>query len=280
MPSASRSSSAAVASVETFVAGVLPAADAGPSAGALHVRDRTVRAVRLVARLAWSHRRRRGRAPRPVTDAGRAAWLLHAPASFTNGTCVHLGELARFPSGSPTAPPSRPSRGPSRGRTAPPARCVAARRGPARRARARSGPGPCPAFRPPAPESSRPWPAAPRCRGSASAFLRVTRPGGRLPRHTPAARRRRRVMSNPLVTEARIVEEVQKALAKSLRKEPAAIRMDASVIDDLGRDVARLPRHDVPARAGVRHPARPPRRCSTTSRRRTARARRSTPPAP
>lgn len=41
-------------------------------------------------------------------------------------------------------------------------------------------------------------------------------------------------MSNPLVTEARIVEEVQKALAKSLRKEPAAIRMDASVIVDLG----------------------------------------------
>lgn len=41
-------------------------------------------------------------------------------------------------------------------------------------------------------------------------------------------------MSNPLVTEARIVEEVQKALGKSLRKDPTAIRMDASVIADLG----------------------------------------------
>jgi acyl carrier protein len=41
-------------------------------------------------------------------------------------------------------------------------------------------------------------------------------------------------MANALVTEARITEEVQKALAKSLRKEPAAIRMDASVIEDLG----------------------------------------------
>lgn len=41
-------------------------------------------------------------------------------------------------------------------------------------------------------------------------------------------------MPNPFVTDARLVEEVQKALGKSLRKEPKAIRMDASVIDDLG----------------------------------------------
>jgi acyl carrier protein len=41
-------------------------------------------------------------------------------------------------------------------------------------------------------------------------------------------------MPNSYVADARIVEEVQKALAKSLRKEPAAIRMDASVMDDLG----------------------------------------------
>jgi len=41
-------------------------------------------------------------------------------------------------------------------------------------------------------------------------------------------------MSNPFVTDAAIVEEVQKALAKSLRKDPKAIRMDASVMDDLG----------------------------------------------
>ena len=41
-------------------------------------------------------------------------------------------------------------------------------------------------------------------------------------------------MSNALVSQARITEEVQKALAKSLRKEPAAILMDASIIDDLG----------------------------------------------
>ena len=41
-------------------------------------------------------------------------------------------------------------------------------------------------------------------------------------------------MGNALVTAAKIEEEVQKALAKSLRKEPSAIRMDASVMDDLG----------------------------------------------
>ena len=41
-------------------------------------------------------------------------------------------------------------------------------------------------------------------------------------------------MSNALVTEARITEEVQKALAKSLRKEVSAIRMDASIIEELG----------------------------------------------
>lgn len=41
-------------------------------------------------------------------------------------------------------------------------------------------------------------------------------------------------MSNSFVTDTQIVEEVQKALAKSLRKDPKAIRMDASVIDDLG----------------------------------------------
>jgi acyl carrier protein len=41
-------------------------------------------------------------------------------------------------------------------------------------------------------------------------------------------------MPNALVPDARIVEEVRKALAKSLRKDPAAVGMDASVIDDLG----------------------------------------------
>ena len=41
-------------------------------------------------------------------------------------------------------------------------------------------------------------------------------------------------MPNALVTDAKIVEEVQKALGKSLRKEASAIRMNASVIDDLG----------------------------------------------
>jgi acyl carrier protein len=41
-------------------------------------------------------------------------------------------------------------------------------------------------------------------------------------------------MANALVPETRIVEETQKALAKSLRKEPSAIRMDASIVDDLG----------------------------------------------
>ena len=41
-------------------------------------------------------------------------------------------------------------------------------------------------------------------------------------------------MANALVTPARVEEEVKKALAKSLRKDPAAISMDASVIGKLG----------------------------------------------
>ena len=41
-------------------------------------------------------------------------------------------------------------------------------------------------------------------------------------------------MPNPFVTEAVIVEETQKALAKSLRKDASAIRMDASIVEDLG----------------------------------------------
>ncbi len=41
-------------------------------------------------------------------------------------------------------------------------------------------------------------------------------------------------MSNSFVTDAKIVEEVQKALGKSLRKDPTAVRMDASIMDDLG----------------------------------------------
>lgn len=41
-------------------------------------------------------------------------------------------------------------------------------------------------------------------------------------------------MSNSYVTDARVVEEVQKALGKSLRKDASAIRMNASVMDDLG----------------------------------------------
>src|SRR5437867_2653111 len=41
-------------------------------------------------------------------------------------------------------------------------------------------------------------------------------------------------MPNPLVSDARIVEEVRKALAKSLRKQdPSSIPMDASIIEDL-----------------------------------------------
>ena len=41
-------------------------------------------------------------------------------------------------------------------------------------------------------------------------------------------------MANALVPDARIVEEVQNALAKSLRKpDPRAIKMDASIIEDL-----------------------------------------------
>jgi acyl carrier protein len=41
-------------------------------------------------------------------------------------------------------------------------------------------------------------------------------------------------MGNALVSPAKIDEEVQKALAKSLRKDAAAITMDASVMEDLG----------------------------------------------
>jgi acyl carrier protein len=41
-------------------------------------------------------------------------------------------------------------------------------------------------------------------------------------------------MSNALVTQAKVVEETQKALGKSLRKEPSAVRMDASIVEDLG----------------------------------------------
>jgi acyl carrier protein len=41
-------------------------------------------------------------------------------------------------------------------------------------------------------------------------------------------------MANPLVTEARIDEEVRKAVAQSLRKDPSAVRPDASIMTDLG----------------------------------------------
>jgi acyl carrier protein len=41
-------------------------------------------------------------------------------------------------------------------------------------------------------------------------------------------------MANPLVSDARIEEEVRKALGKALRKDPAAMRLDASVTRDLG----------------------------------------------
>lgn len=39
---------------------------------------------------------------------------------------------------------------------------------------------------------------------------------------------------NALIADAKVDEEVRAALAKSLRKDPAAIRLDASVMDDLG----------------------------------------------
>jgi acyl carrier protein len=41
-------------------------------------------------------------------------------------------------------------------------------------------------------------------------------------------------MANALVGEARVQEEVRKALGKALRKDPAAIPLDASVVVDLG----------------------------------------------
>ena len=41
-------------------------------------------------------------------------------------------------------------------------------------------------------------------------------------------------MANALVSPARIEEEVKKALGKSLRKDPAAVTMDASIIGKLG----------------------------------------------
>ena len=41
-------------------------------------------------------------------------------------------------------------------------------------------------------------------------------------------------MANPLVTPERVDEEVKKALGKALRKDPAAIGMDQSVVSDLG----------------------------------------------
>jgi acyl carrier protein len=41
-------------------------------------------------------------------------------------------------------------------------------------------------------------------------------------------------MPNPFVSDERIDEEVRKAVAKSLRKDPSAIRMDASIVKDLG----------------------------------------------
>lgn len=41
-------------------------------------------------------------------------------------------------------------------------------------------------------------------------------------------------MANPLVTGARVEEEVRKAVAKALRKEESAVTMDASVTEALG----------------------------------------------
>jgi acyl carrier protein len=41
-------------------------------------------------------------------------------------------------------------------------------------------------------------------------------------------------MANPFVTSARVEDEVKKALAKALRKDAAAIPLDASIVRDLG----------------------------------------------
>ncbi len=86
-------------------------------------------------------------------------------------------------------------------------------------------------------------------------------------------------MSNSYVTDARVVEEVQKALGKSLRKDASAIRMDASVMDDLGG--TSLDFLDMTFRLeqafGVRMSHQT---LLDTSRRPTARGRRSTPTAP
>jgi len=41
-------------------------------------------------------------------------------------------------------------------------------------------------------------------------------------------------MANALVSDARVEEEVKKALGKSLRKDPSALAMDASIIGGLG----------------------------------------------
>ena len=41
-------------------------------------------------------------------------------------------------------------------------------------------------------------------------------------------------MANPFVTSARVEDEVKKALARALRKEPSAIPLDASIVRDLG----------------------------------------------
>jgi acyl carrier protein len=41
-------------------------------------------------------------------------------------------------------------------------------------------------------------------------------------------------MPNPLVPPERVEEEVKKALGKALRKDPAAIGMDQSIVSDLG----------------------------------------------
>jgi acyl carrier protein len=41
-------------------------------------------------------------------------------------------------------------------------------------------------------------------------------------------------MANPYVTSARVEDEVRKALAKALRKDPSAIPLDVSIVRDLG----------------------------------------------
>jgi acyl carrier protein len=41
-------------------------------------------------------------------------------------------------------------------------------------------------------------------------------------------------MANPFVDDARIDEEIRKVIGKSLRKDPSAIPMDASIVKDLG----------------------------------------------